>query len=140
MRRLSVAAMGCMASLLIGGFSHAAENGTGFYLLGSKTTMGGFVPPPGAYFIDTNYFYSGGTDIDFELGGVGFEGGVDASAYYQMPIALWVLDEPVLGGNLGLNVIVPIGWKRWKPAASCRFRGADSRSVSNPRIPRLAIR
>ena len=111
MRRIAVATIGCMASLLIGGASHAAENGTGFYLLGSKTSMAGFVPPPGTYFIDTNYFYSGGTDINFQSGGVEFEGGVDASAYYQMPIALWVLDEPVLGGNLGLNVIVPIGWK-----------------------------
>jgi hypothetical protein len=111
LKKLASAALGCLLAASMAGAGQAAENGTGFYLLGSKTSMGGYVPPPGTYFIDTNYFYSGGTDIDFELGGLGFEGGIDASAYYQMPIGLWVLEEPVLGGNLGFNVIVPVGWK-----------------------------
>jgi hypothetical protein len=115
------AACGCLLSVLACGNVLAAESGTGFYLLGSKTTMAGFVPPPGTYFADTNYYYSGGTDIDFLSHGVEFEGGVDASAYYQMPIALWVLDEPVLGGNLGFNAIVPIGWKSMESSGEVTF-------------------
>jgi hypothetical protein len=35
------------------------ENATGIDLLGTKTVMAGFVPPPGVYFIDVNYRYSG---------------------------------------------------------------------------------
>lgn len=111
MRKILFAGVGLAAPLFLLSHAQAAENGTGFYLLGSKTTMGGFVPPPGFYFVDTNYYYSGSTDINFDLGGVDFEGGVDAAAYYQMPIGLWVIEEPVLGGNLGFNVIAPIGWK-----------------------------
>jgi len=37
----------------------AAENGAGWYALGTKASMAGFVPPPGIYFIDVNYYYSG---------------------------------------------------------------------------------
>jgi hypothetical protein len=37
----------------------AAENAAGWYALGTKASMAGFVPPPGTYFIDVNYYYSG---------------------------------------------------------------------------------
>lgn len=37
----------------------AAENATGLYLLGVKTSMAGFVPPPGTYVMDINLYYSG---------------------------------------------------------------------------------
>jgi hypothetical protein len=39
--------------------SQAAENAAGFYLLGTKGSMAGFIPPPGTYFVDVNYWYSG---------------------------------------------------------------------------------
>lgn len=45
-----------------GGFSfaaigvvEAAENAAGFYLLGSKSSMAGYTPPPGTYLTDLNY-------------------------------------------------------------------------------------
>ena len=53
-----------LASLALGatslgaGDAQAAENAAGIYLLGTKTSMAGFVPP-GTYFVDVNYFYSG---------------------------------------------------------------------------------
>jgi hypothetical protein len=53
------------ASLVLGTASiaadktQAAENAAGLYLLGTKTAMAGFVLPPGTYFVDVNYFYSG---------------------------------------------------------------------------------
>ena len=37
----------------------AVEGGTSFYLLGSKTTMGGYLPPPGVYGAVQNYSYTG---------------------------------------------------------------------------------
>ena len=38
------------------GSAKAAENATNFYILGLKTTMAGFTPPPGVYLTDINYF------------------------------------------------------------------------------------
>jgi hypothetical protein len=35
--------------------AEAAEGAIGFYLLGSKTSMAGFIPPPGTYVSDLNY-------------------------------------------------------------------------------------
>ncbi len=36
---------------------------------------------------------------------------VDADAYINLPIALWIAPEKVWGGNVGFGVMVPIGWK-----------------------------
>jgi hypothetical protein len=89
----------------------AAEGGLGFYLLGTKTSMAGFVPPPGTYLADFNYYYTGSADIDFNIGGVDIEGGVDADAYIKLLNGMWVAPEKVLGGHAALSVAVPIGWK-----------------------------
>lgn len=112
---------------LFSGAAIGAESATSVYLLGSKGSMAGFVPPPGVYVVDANYFYSGDASGTAALGvtlrrsGARNTGGipiqleadvsVDASAYYQMPTAVWVTPEPVLGGNLGFSIITPIGWK-----------------------------
>lgn len=37
----------------------AAEAATGVYLLGSRAGWAGITPPPGVYFQDDTYFYSG---------------------------------------------------------------------------------
>lgn len=89
----------------------AAEGAVGFYLLGSKTSMAGFLPPPGTYVQDLNYFYAGGASVALNLGGVTVTGGIDADVYYKLPTLLWVSDKKVLGGNLALTAIAPIGWK-----------------------------
>jgi len=101
--------------------AQAAENAAGIYLLGSKTAMSGFVPPPGTYVTDINYYYSGDAggaaakgialrDTDITLN-VQADVTVDANAYINLPFALWIAPEKVLGGNAGFGVIVPIGWK-----------------------------
>jgi hypothetical protein len=90
----------------------AVEGGTSFYLLGSKTTMGGYLPPPGFYGVLQNYAYTGSADIDFQSGGVTLSGGIDADAYYAMPTALWVMDQEVLGGNLAFSLTTPFGGKK----------------------------
>jgi hypothetical protein len=40
----------CLAAAMAASPALAVEGGVGFYLLGSRTTMGGYVPPPGTYF------------------------------------------------------------------------------------------
>jgi len=103
----------------------AAENAAGWYALGTKASMAGYVPPPGTYFIDVNYYYQGtasGTaalgvalrDIGFEnIGNLTIEADVkvDGRVYYNMPSVLWVAPGKVLGGNVGFGAIVPFGWK-----------------------------
>lgn len=95
----------------------AVEGGTSFYLLGSKTTMAGYLPPPGFYGILSNYGYSGSADIDFETAGVELSGGVNADAYIALPSAVWVMDKDVLGGNLGFTLTTPFGGKRMEAGA-----------------------
>ena len=50
------------------GDAQAAENATQFYILGLKTTMAGFTPPPGTYLIDINYFYAGSASGNAAVG------------------------------------------------------------------------
>jgi hypothetical protein len=90
----------------------AVEGGTSFYLLGSKTTMAGFLPPPGFYGVLQNYAYTGSADIDFETAGISLSGDVEADAYIALPTALWVTGADVLGGNLALALTTPFGGKR----------------------------
>jgi hypothetical protein len=103
--------------------AQAAEGGLGFYLLGSKTSLAGFVPPPGTYVADYNYFYTGSTDINFNIGGVNVDGGVDADAYIKLLTGLWSAPEKVLGGNAALSVSVPIGWKSISAGATLDLLG-----------------
>jgi hypothetical protein len=97
-----------------------AEQATGFYLLGFKGSMAGFVPPPGTYITDFKYHYTGsaagaaavGVALQ-RVGRITVEAAVkvDAQVYYDIPAAVWVAPHKLLGGNLGLSVAVPIGWK-----------------------------
>jgi hypothetical protein len=47
--------------------ARAAENATNFYILGLKTTMAGFTPPPGFYLTDINYCASGNAAVGIAL-------------------------------------------------------------------------
>jgi len=107
----SIALAFIASALLPAQQSFAAEGAAGFYLLGNKTSMAGFVPPPGTYVQSANYFYSGSTSAELSFAGLTISGGVDADTYYSLPTALWVVPGKVAGGNLALSVSVPIGWK-----------------------------
>src|SRR5262245_14443493 len=105
----------------------AAENATNFYILGLKTQMAGYTPPPGVYFTDINYFYAGSAsgnaakgitlrrliDPDAPPRRLTIEANInlDADGEVAAPLLLWVAPEKVLGGNVGLGVILPFGRK-----------------------------
>jgi hypothetical protein len=101
--------------------ARAAENATGVYLLGAKTSMAGFLPPPGTYATDYNYYYSG-TATGAAAAGVALrrvgkvnidaDVKVNGSAFVDLPTVIWVAPEKVLGGHIGLGAIVPNGWKK----------------------------
>lgn len=99
---------------------NAAEVSKGIYLLGGKASLAGLVPPPGTYFIVTNYYYSGDASaaaaISHSLPGLGdvtIEAGVtvDAQIFLTVPTILWVAPDKVLGGHVGFGAILPIGWQ-----------------------------
>jgi hypothetical protein len=126
--KVRVAFVALLATGIGGGSiqSQAAENAAGWYALGTKASMAGFLPPPGIYFVDVNYYYSGtatamaaeGVALQ-DIGGTNISGrlNVDADvkvkgkAYYNMPSVLWVAPGTVFGGNVGFGAIVPVGWK-----------------------------
>jgi hypothetical protein len=97
------------------GDAQAAENATQFYILGLKTTMAGFTPPPGTYLIDINYFYAGSASGNAAVGialrrletpnlpprrfTLQADINLDADAELTAPLLLWVAPEKVLGGN-----------------------------------------
>ncbi len=89
----------------------AAEGAAGFYLLGAKTSMAGFLPPPGTYVQDLKYYYTGDASGAFNIGGVDVSGRITADLFYDLPVGIWVAPRKVLGGNFALSLMVPIGWK-----------------------------
>jgi len=91
----------------------AAENGAGFYLLGSRGPMAGFLPPPGLYFQNDlyNYTASAGVAQSLPLNGK-IAVGIDAKVWLEMPTLLWSTPISILGGNLAFSVTQPIGGPR----------------------------
>ena len=97
-----------------------AEDATSLYLLGSKSSMAGVVPPPGTYFSSLNYYYSGdasgnaaaGVAIE-QIGNIGLQADIeaDAHAFVKLPTFLWITPHKILGGNVGIGVIGVLGWK-----------------------------
>ncbi len=108
------------------GQAMAAEGGTGWYLLGSKTEMAGFLPPPGVFAQSSNYYYSGSTNAELEFGGLTLSGGIDAEAFYTLPTVLWVVNGDVLGGNIAFSFTAPIGWKNVEAKASVSGPGGGT--------------
>lgn len=99
----------------------AAENATGIYLLGSKSAMAGYTPPPGVYVLDINYYYTGdargsaavGRALQ-NVGAITLEADVAlvGDAYVNALVGTWIAPEKVWGGNVGLGIMVPAGWKK----------------------------
>jgi hypothetical protein len=123
-----------LAVAVCGGFtptmSQAAENASGWYALGTKASMAGFLPPPGTYFVDVNMYYEGTAsstsavgvalrDISQAARQLNLQGellvetraDVTGKVYYNLPSFLWVAPQKVLGGNVGFGAIVPFGAK-----------------------------
>jgi hypothetical protein len=124
LRLLLVLGAACIAA---GHQTIAAENATNFYILGLKTQMAGYTPPPGVYFTDINYFYAGSASGNAAKGitlrrlinpdapprRLTIEANInlDADGEVAAPLLLWVAPEKLLGGNVGLGVILPFGRK-----------------------------
>ena len=88
----------------------ASENGTSFYLLGSKGPMAGVVPPPGLYLQNDIYYYTARADESQALptgGQVAI--GLKAQALINLPTLIWSTPYRLLGGRLALGATLPYG-------------------------------
>lgn len=86
-----------------------AESGFTTYGLGSAAFGAGVTPPPGTYISVASGFYQGEISGAVTYGGLTFDVGMEAEFFSQSVVGLYVPDRKVLGGNLGLTVIVPVG-------------------------------
>ncbi|MER2265445.1 SphA family protein [Methylobacterium oxalidis] len=108
--------------------AQAAEYAQGIYVLGNRGPLAGVTPPPGFYFENETYYYSGNLG-----GGRVFQGGgvvaanvkLDFSANFATPI--WVTPVEILGGNLGFSLTIPFGTPNVSAGAV----------LSSPRIDRI---
>ncbi|TNM64775.1 SphA family protein [Aliirhizobium smilacinae] len=107
------AALVAGAAVSMPGLALAAENGAGFYLLGSKGPAAAITPPPGVYFQNDIWIYSGnlGGGRALPRGGQ-VAVGVDGDAVLEAPTFLWVLPEELFGGSVGLSATIPFGWMK----------------------------
>ncbi|MBB5764409.1 transporter [Methylorubrum rhodesianum] len=88
----------------------AAEAATGVYLLGIRGPLAGVTPPPGFYFENDFYHYSGalGGGRAFQSGGV-VAANVRQDSNINLVTPLWVTPVEIFGGNLGFSVAIPFG-------------------------------
>ncbi|MGO4171158.1 SphA family protein [Bosea sp. TAF32] len=88
----------------------AAENGTGFYLLGGRGAMAGYLPPPGVYFESDTYSYDAKLDARKSLPSGGrFVAGVRSQARADFLSGTWVTPWELAGGNLAFGATLPVG-------------------------------
>jgi hypothetical protein len=92
-------------------FAHpasAAENGTGVYPLGLRSSMSGMVAPPGLYFQNDLYFYKGSASVALPFHG-DLVADIRATSWISLPTLLWSTPAAILGGNLALSMTLPVG-------------------------------
>lgn len=111
MKRLQAAVTGTIAcALLAGTQAQATESGASLYLPGLRGPAAGIVPPPGFYFENDFYSYSGrlSSATRTQIGGAVLANiKVQARADFLTPT--WVTPLQIFGGNLGFAVTLPIG-------------------------------
>jgi hypothetical protein len=86
-------------------FAQPPPSFTGHYVPGVEGIKGASLPPPGFYVRDYNVFYSAGQLNDPSGAKVPLD--FDAFVYANLLRGIWITDWKVLGGNVGMDMIVP---------------------------------
>ncbi len=113
-RRTPVALALCLGACVAAAApAKAAEYALGEYLLGYSIPLSGFTPPPGIYYSDTFYLYSGSASGNLKIP---FGQVVAAGLKYQFVVNVsqvaWVTDLKALGGSIGFAALIPFGSDR----------------------------
>jgi hypothetical protein len=76
------------------------------YLPGLEGLKAASLPPPGFYFKDYNNFYV--ADQANTPAGQAAPGKFDMLIYANVPRAIWITDAKFLGGNVGVDALIPL--------------------------------
>lgn len=98
-----------LAFLVPGASLHAAEGGSGVYLLGLRSSGAGLTPPPGIFFSNQIYNYSGSFAGNVELGGGMLAAGIKTDVTVNIPTLVWITNAEIMGGRLGFSATTPFG-------------------------------
>ncbi len=88
---------------------HADEFAFSSYGLGAAAFGAGASPPPGTYVTMVSAYYEGEISGPVTLGGVVLDLGMDVKFFSQAANILYVPQQKVLGGSVGLGVTIPVG-------------------------------
>lgn len=116
MRRIGTAvfaATACVVASAIPDTAFATEGGTSLYVPGLRGPGAGIVPPPGFYFENDVYSYSGRLSAgrQTQIGGAVLAN-VKVEARVDFATPTWVTPLEILGGNLGFALTLPFGQPR----------------------------
>lgn len=95
-------------SALGGHQAHAVEGGLETYLLGSRDSMAGVLPPAGTY-INNDFVHFSGSAPSIAMGGAIVANPNLSVTMYKLN-ATHVFDAPVFGARFGLNINIPFVW------------------------------
>jgi hypothetical protein len=79
------------------------------YGLGSMAFGAGATPPPGNYVSAATTYYHGKISGNINFGGIIFDAGARVELLAGAVSGLYVHDQTVLGGHLGVSVTIPVG-------------------------------
>lgn len=86
----------------------AAEAGLGVYNLGNTSFNAGIVPPAKTYVTLFTGYYSGTTQSTAMFGGLPVDPGAELDFFQTGVNLLFVPEQPILGGTLGLSALVGV--------------------------------
>ncbi|MGE4465956.1 SphA family protein [Sphaerochaeta sp.] len=92
----------CMVFIL----SHASGAYAQHYGIGSEGIKAGTLPGPGYYYLMYNQFYS--SDRLNDKDGDKIHNGFDLNTFANVHRFVWITDKKILGGDYGMNIIVPL--------------------------------
>ncbi len=128
MPRLRLALSAIAAFGALNQAAYATEGGASLYVPGLRGPMAGIVPPPGFYFENDFYSYSGRLSAGRPIaigGAVVANVKVEARVNFMTPT--WVTPFEILGGNLAFAITVPFGTPR--VSAGAVITGPRGRSI-----------
>jgi hypothetical protein len=88
---------------------------TAHYPPGLEGLKAATLPPPGVYFRDYNYFYYADHVNNAQGNKLADQ---QAFVYAQAPRVIWITDAQLLGGNLGVDALMPFMYKDIKGVGS----------------------
>lgn len=106
LQNIVVSAVFTVATLALPLAGNATESGSETYLLGSRDSMAGALPPPGTYLNNDFVFYSADTSL-IAIGGAAVVGPSLKAAIYKFNLT-HVTEKEMLGGALAFNINLPV--------------------------------